>query len=149
MLEIMRDVKNYFVGNIIAGIFEIRKGAIDLDKELLKGYKFVIIQADEKYGGLYSLSDRGSLLKDGKRVRDGRFTGTLYLLDPPEDFLSLADEIKEYRKNNPQTGIVSESFGGYSYSLHSGGAANAPSGWREVFRSRLNKYRKMFDSYGI
>ncbi len=98
----------------------------------------------------------GSLLNDGLHLApstdlsDETFSGTITVLRIPRPLLRLAEEITDWQatygsaSNSP---YASESFGGYSYSIKSGSTAQNGSGgltgWREVFRDRLNAWRKI------
>lgn len=98
----------------------------------------------------------GSVLNDGLHLHpaddlvDETFDGTLSLLAIPKPLLSLCDEIETWVTDNGKASdgpYASESFGGYSYSLKSdsGGssASGGLSGWRLVYRDRLNPWRKI------
>jgi hypothetical protein len=93
--------------------------------------------------GVYLIEDDLIMLKGAKNEV---FSGKIAHLIVPFDFLELAGEIKEFKsKQNPAGGnITSEKWLNYSYNK-----ATNPDGvtasWREVFMSRLNKFRKMFE----
>lgn len=94
---------------------------------------------------------KGSIFNDGVHkypvtgLSDETFTGVIHPMAIPQDFLDLVDEIGAYIDNeaNAPTGYTSESFGGYSYTraTNDNGAAVT---WQDVFRSRLNRYRKVW-----
>lgn len=61
----------------------------------------------------------------------------------PRALIALSDEIKAWvDKNGQESPYTSESFGGYSYSKATNAQGMAV-GWRDVFRSRLNTWRKI------
>lgn len=70
---------------------------------------------------------------------DGNYTGSIYRLKVPPDFVQLATEIDGYIKANGSRNLVSERFGEYSYT------ARETVGWEAVFRKSLDRYRKMGD----
>lgn len=72
------------------------------------------------------------------------FTGTIYGLRVPRDFLELVNEISEFQEKQGQASTkVSESFGIYSYALATD-RNGIVAGWQQTFSSRLNHFRKMF-----
>ena len=100
----------------------------------------------------------GSRLNDGvhKKNKNGIFEltdeswhGSVWIMSPTADFLSLVDEIDEWQTKYAdviQSPYQSESFGGYSYSKASGngssGGSQSPT-WQSQFGSRLKRYRRM------
>ena len=135
--EVLDDLHNWFEQSVVFGTFDATGGTIALPEgfELLDGQYFRI---------------EGSVFSDGLHqwpvsdLADERFEGAVAALAVPRAVQDLADEIAEWCERNPSPGpYVSESFGGYSYSLGTSAASGAPLGWREVFRSRLNRWRKV------
>ena len=133
MLEtILEHIHNYFVRYVNRGGFTISSGALDVDF-LLPGQYFRIC---------------GSILNDGvyqypvSELQDETFTGEIWALAIPRPVLELAAEIGSWVEQNPNTGKTSESFGGYSYSKATG-KDGAPVSWTDVFRARLNPWRKL------
>lgn len=79
-------------------------------------------------------------------LHDETFTGIIAPLAIPRDFLRLTGEISAFQENaakTPNTGVISESFSGYSYSKATTSTGIA-AGWKEIYASQLNQYRKMF-----
>ena len=135
LYEIMKEIRNFFVApnGYHDGTFTISEGVIDLPF-LVSGEHFLI---------------QGSALNDGvyeypvTDLRDETFAGEITALHPPEEFLRLAAEIEDYQaKSGSATPYQSESFGGYSYTKATNKNGDA-AGWRDVFRSRLNVWRKI------
>lgn len=135
LYEIMREVRNFFAApnGYREGTFTISGGAISLPF-LVSGEYFLV---------------EGSALNDGVHsypaadLRDETFTGVITELRPPADFLQLVSEIEEYQtKSGTAAPYQSESFGGYSYTKATNKNGDA-AGWRDVFRSRLNVWRKV------
>jgi hypothetical protein len=62
---------------------------------------------------------------------------------PPADFVTLCAEIEEYNEGSGKpTAYTSETVVGlHSWSV---GANAGKTAWQEVFRARLNPYRRMF-----
>ena len=139
MIEtLMRHVNNWFVAERHFGEFTIADGTISLDF-LQNGQYFRIVgsifnDGVYKYGGISPLTDE-------------TFTGEIWALAVPKAFIELAENIKnwndkyEEQANSPYS---SESFGGYSYSKGTASAdGEGGSSWRSVFKSELNKWRKI------
>ena len=136
MLEqILMDINNLFVvhDGMHAGEYSIKGGSVALDF-LAPGQYFWI---------------KGSVFNDGLHVypasdlTDEDFDGVVIAMAVPRALIALSDEIKAWvDKNGQESQYTSESFGGYSYSK----ATNAQGlavGWRDVFRARLNPWRKI------
>lgn len=138
--ELMRECRNWFVApnGVRHGVFTIKNGSISLPF-LVEGQYFRII---------------GSVFNDGVykygagSLTDETFDGTVWALTVPAAFISLVEDVEEWRNqyesaaNSP---FQSESFAGYSYTMKSeiaahGGSAN---GWHGAFSARLNKWRKL------
>lgn len=133
LAELCGHLRNWFLRSgtdIHTGTFSVTDGSIDLPW-LADGQYFRII---------------GSVFNDGvwkypaDDLKDEEFTGTVWAMAVPPEVVSLAAEIEEYitkyrdTLNSPYT---SEAFGGYSQT-------KAPdSSWQKVFRSRLNRWRKL------
>ena len=135
--ELCGELRNWFESDTANGTFTIKNGSIEPpDGFLADGQYFRII---------------GSVFNDGvyrypaDTLTDEVFEGTLVSMAIPPEVLKLNDEIDEYTAkyrdvvDNPYT---SESFGGYTYSKSSYGTTN-DSSWRTVFKSRLNRWRKL------
>lgn len=140
MLEQILDyIHNYFVKEVHSGKFTVYNGE-------LFGVDFLL---EDQY---YKIE--GSVFNDGihqhgddRHLKDEEFEGTVSSMAVPPALLSLTEEIQGWVDSygsivtNP---YISESFGGYSYSKASG-SGNGSSGvdWRDVFKSRLNRWRKI------
>lgn len=131
LYEIMRHCRNFFPGAESSGAFEIKDGEISLPF-VLEGQYFLI---------------EGSVFNDGlhkkpaEDLKDEKFEGRVVALKVPAAFEKLAEEIKTYCEKNPENGLQSESFGGYSYTraTANGKIAN----WEDVFASRLSDWRRI------
>ena len=98
----------------------------------------------------------GSKLNDGifcnvpedlKRLRDETFTGSVWAMEVPADFIRLCDDVERFNAKIAELsgnfqGYASESWGGYSYTL----PTSAPSymlDWQRRIRQDMNFYRKI------
>ena len=139
MLEsVLHYLHNWFLVAVYDGLYTIKDGSIELPF-LQSGQYFRIV---------------GSILNDGvynypaENLKDEEFTGSIWALAVPPAVLSLVEEITAWQAKNGASGpYTSESFGGYSYSKATG-TNGQPAGWQDVFRSRLNAYRKMPGTVG-
>ena len=98
----------------------------------------------------------GSVFNDGLHtygsndLHDETFEGTIWALGIPKAVVDLAAEVEAWVNKYGdlvQSPYTSESFGGYSYTKASGGSADAVgvSGWKDLFRSRLNQWRRLYE----
>lgn len=135
MLEsILLHLNNWFLvpDGVHSGAYEIKDGSIVLPF-LVSGQYFRIC---------------GSVLNDGlyiypaEGLKDEAFEGVIWALAVPSSLVALAEEIQEWTAKNQPSAFTSESFGGYSYSKATG-SNGAPMSWQDVFRARLNPYRKI------
>jgi hypothetical protein len=76
-------------------------------------------------------------------LKDEEFTGEIWPMAVPKAVVDLSEEISEWCTNNPRSAYTSEAFGGYSYVRATGSGTNAPASWEDVFRGRLNRWRKI------
>lgn len=141
MLEqILDHIHNYFVKDVHRGEYKIAANTINLPF-LVDGQYFKIV---------------GSIFNDGLHeypafnLHDETFEGEIWALAIPNAVINLSREVDDWiEKYGEQAAspYQSESFGGYSYSKKSGSNQlsnqNAAFGWQDVFRSRLNHWRKI------
>lgn len=135
MLEtIMKHLRNFFPTDVKEeGGFTIDGGTISLS--FVKDGQIIMIEGSHFNDGIYTypVSD----------LTDEEFKGCITILNPPRDFLKLVEEIEAYQeKIKGSEGLASESFGGYSYSRATNQAGNV-AGWSDVFKNRLNVWRKI------
>lgn len=132
---IMRQINNHFVAGYMDGEFNVWGGALS---PAPVGAAYVYVSGSMMHDGAWACSN-GRLEGDAGPAET--FTGRVWLLAPPADFLALCAEISAYDEKNPAGAPVSESFGEYSYTR-----TNAYTGdglWMTVFRSQLAPYRRM------
>ena len=137
--ELCQELKNWFCdeADIHYGEYTIADGALSLPF-LIDGQYFRIA---------------GSVLNDGVykydselELNDETFTGAIWAMKIPPSVVDLATEIDAWIEKNGEavsSPYQSESWGGYSYSLKSGGAESGSVDWRTVFGGSLNRWRKL------
>jgi len=136
LTEVCAEIRNYFVKDIHNGTFEIVGGKITPLDFIQENQYFRIV---------------GSVFNDGvyKNTADLELTnevfcGAVWSMALPPALIDLAAEIKKYNESDEAkpSAYTSESFGGYSYSKATD-ENGVPMGWKKVFASRLNKYRRI------
>lgn len=154
MLErIIRHTKNWFerdaarswIRNVVFSTFTIEGGELAIaDGFLQEGQYFRIV---------------GSVFSDGLHqwpeydLRDETFTGEVWALRIPNDFLALAKEIEQWQADyeafcdkvaNSDSLYKSESFGGYTYTKADVPSKDEQVGmWAKAFARQLARYAKV------
>ena len=136
MLEqILRHLNNWFLVGVHEGTFAVENGSIALP--FLRECQYFRINGSIFNDGLYQYPASG--------LTDESFSGTVWALSIPKAVQTLADEISAWQGKNAEileSPLSSESFGGYTYTK-TAGSNGASVGWQDVFRSRLNDWRKI------
>lgn len=144
--ELCAYVRNYFLRDykdpakyIHVGHYKIEEGRIQ-DLPFLKDGQYFRIKGSALNDGVY--------VYGGDGLTDEEFDGQIWEMYVPKDFADLASEIQDWITANSSTlasPYQSESFGGYSYSLKSGGGASGSDGfgWQNQFAKRLAPYRRL------
>lgn len=142
---VCEHIHNYFIKNILDGSFEIADAMISLP--LIEGQRF-LIRGSVLNDGLYTYHETWIGNDDDSEVvglQAESFAGTIVAMAVPPAVIALAGEIKAWvekfgdQVNSP---YQSESWGGYSYQKGSGKNGDGIT-WADVFRDRLNAYRKV------
>lgn len=145
LTELCQELRNWFDLNRYEGKFTISDGALTADF-LLDGQYYRIIGSVFN-DGVHKYGDADDLLDDEE------FNGSVWALGIPKAVIALSQKIDEWEAlySKPDSAAMSpytsESFGGYSYSkgsnLASVTSANSATGWKAMFASELNKWRKI------
>lgn len=133
---VMRHVRNYFERGFIDGEFTVSGGVLTPAPRA----PYVAISGSVWHDGVFRVDQL-------REHPEETFTGRVWALHPPDDFVQLCEEIAAYDEKNPAGAMQSESFGEYSYT-RMGGADGAP-GWIRVFSNKLHPYRRMFTEVGV
>lgn len=135
--EICAEIRNYFGSedDRYSGKYTIVNGVIS-PLDFLKNGQYFRIVGSTFNDGVYQYPASG--------LTDEEFSGSVWAMRVPPAFIALAGEIEEYANSDAAkpSAFTSESFGGYSYtkSTDENGVA---AGWKSVFASRLNKWRRI------
>ena len=133
--EVLQHLNNWFLvpDGIHTGEFIVQDGRLTLPF-LQTGQYFRVV---------------GSVFNDvlhqypAKNMTDETFDGAVWALAVPRAVITLADEIVSWDAKNGAPGpYTSESFGDYSYSKATN-ASGVAVGWQDVFKSRLNAWRRI------
>lgn len=136
---VMRHCRNYFETGYMDGTFRITGNMLPE----ARGARFVYISGSLMHDGVWESCDGFLTGRSVDGLTNEEFTGRVWFLNPPEDFLQLVRDMQEYEKKNPITAVLSESFGGYSVE-RAGTADGKPVTPERMFSVRLNDYRRMF-----
>ena len=155
LTEICAYLRNYFPpiskredrSYIHTGNFIIKNGKIS-DIDFLKENQYFKIAGSDLNDGVYC-----NIPEDLKTLHDEVFSGEIWAMSVPPEFLKLCQDIQAWRLKNESPESVNmspytaESFGGYSYSKTNSRAGEKNSGnavtWHGQFAGRLNIWRKI------
>lgn len=122
-----------------AGTYTIENGVLTLP-HVVEGQYFRIV---------------GSAFNDGVYIQpaddliDETFTGEVWAMKPPRDFIRTVEEIEAWEAKYGEavaSPFQSENvIGVYSYAKAATGGASALTGWQAAFKSRLNQWRRLYD----
>lgn len=131
---VMRHIRNYFQQGSYTGTIAIHGGVVTPAVST----PYVCIYGSAHSDGVYAV-ENGAITG----VEDETFTGRVWFLKPPADFLSLVEQITAYEAQNAPSPLLSESLGEYSYTRAQGKSGGFLT-WEEAFATRLAPYRRMF-----
>ena len=134
--DVMRHVRNHFIQSASTGSFRQAGGVLTPSTgaadDFAPGMWVAIVSADGPQG-VFQLTDQAGLAD----TPDTTFTGTVYVLNPPADFLRLCGDIACWAAANPDPAVSSEKLGEYSVSRKA-------VTWEEAFAPALAPYRRMY-----
>ena len=147
--QICEHIHNYFIKSEYSGNYEINAAGM-ISLPLKDGQRFLISGSDLN-DGVYTYHDYGITDDDDKNaagLRAETFAGTICALAVPPAVIALAGEIGDWVVKNAaaiETPYQSENvIGVYSYTKATGGSgAGGSISWQDVFRSRLDRWRKI------
>lgn len=142
LTNVCQYLRNWFKREIWLGDYKIENGIITKDGAalpLLNGQYYRIV-GSVLNDGVHQINDE---LSD---LRDEEFSGAVWSMAIPPDFLALVHDIETWCADNAKaidSPYQSESFGGYSYSLKSGANGAGAGTWQSQFAARLGAWRKI------
>lgn len=151
LTQVCDFIHNYFEYATFDGTFTISEGKLDLNTTIVIGQRF-IIRGSKLNDGIYTYNGGGAVYDDdyttGVNLSDETFTGQIIAMAVPRSLIDLVQEIRDWtiaNKSVIDSPYQSESFGGYSYTKASGSGSNSGGalGWQDMYRNRLNAYRKI------
>lgn len=138
--ELCQELRNWFCDvekDIHSGTYVIEDGTLTLP--FLQHGQYFRIAGSVHNDGVYKYDEHLELQSE-------TFSGTIWAMRIPPSVIQLAEEIDAWIEKNGaivSSPYQSESWGGYSYSLKSGGVESGSISWQTVFGGRLNRWRKL------
>lgn len=129
--DVMRHVRNHFPTGRIQESWQLSGGRLT-PSFFLPG-EWIAVTGPDAPCGIYCLDENGCI----PGAADAQWEGAIVLMNPPEDFLRLCDEIAAWVQRHPDPAATSERLGEYSRS-------SSGDGWTQVFASALAPYRRMY-----
>jgi len=154
ILIVVRKLRNAFEMCVEHGDFVIKDGVIGLTESYLNN-GWIAITGSKLNNGIFKLKIDGTQCKlingtdEEIPVSDESFTGSVWQLAFPKDFISLCDDILTWFDSpaGKPTTVVSESVVGFYTKTNATNKDGSPIGWEQVFATRLNSsWRKMWES---
>lgn len=137
---VMRHVRNFFERELIEGEISITGGMVSPVVDA----PYVYISGSKYHDGVKAMT--GSSINQDNHPSE-TFTGRMWLLHPPDEFIALCEEIDQYAARNAAGAYVSESLNEYSYQRATDKSGRVI-GWQDAFSERLIPYRRMFTGVG-
>lgn len=148
MLELCMECRNFHKPDIYPGTYKITGGVIEPLPDIPDGAWVRIV------GSLYN---DGCYQFPGSGLTDETFTGAVWMMHVPPDFVALLDDINAWEAANAEAiqnataevlasgPYTSESFAGYTYTKKTS-IGDVATSWRDPrlgFSARLNQWRKI------
>ena len=127
--DVMAFVNNHFALMAAPGAWKASAAVLEGPVPLHAG-AWIAVRGSGFADGVYQADADGRF----PTLPDGAFEGTVWLLNPPGEFLALCEEIAQWAREHPRGAQV-------AYGSHSRGENR---GWEEEFRARLRPWRRMF-----
>ncbi|MGN1019812.1 MAG: hypothetical protein ACI4O7_05520 [Aristaeellaceae bacterium] len=140
--DIMREIRNCFPAAVLDGPWTISGGVLS-PAGGLPDSGWIALEGFDGLNGVHHLEEGRTL----PGAPDGSWTGRVWLLAPPEDFLRLCRQIADWAQRQLDPSVLSESFGAYSRTSLT--VSGRPLGWQEIFADALRPYRRMFTEVSI
>lgn len=155
MTVVCADIRNYFLKDkihpetcIFKGEYTI-SGGILTPSDFLKDGQYIRIAGSDLNDGVWLYNSQGI-----SKIKDETFTGEIWAMSVPQEFVELCDKIATWADNNESltsvnmSSISSENFGNYGYNKGSGsgsksGITGAALTWQTFFYDALTPYRRI------
>lgn len=135
--DVMRHVRNHFIRDSISGSFSIVDGRLSPEGAFTPGM-WIAVTGSKSPAGVFQLDEQGGI----PNMADVSWTGVVYRLAPPEEFLRLCGDIACWAAANPDPAVSQEKLGDYSVSRRA-------VTWEEAFAPALAPYRRMFAEVNV
>lgn len=130
MTPVMRHIRNFFERERMDGKFTLKSGTLIP----MPPAPYLAVSGSAGHDGVYA----ANALPDGEET----FTGTVWGLYPPKDFVALCEEIADHEKSDQQESVSEEQFGIYRCQW-------TKKNWQEAYADRLAPYQRMFTEVGV
>lgn len=137
--DVMRHVRNHFIRDGISAAWAHTEGMLTPADKLAPGMWIAVTGADTGAPcGVYQLDENGGI----PGLEDLQWTGTVYRLNPPADFIRLCGDIACWAAANPDPAISAEKLGEYSVSRQ-------VMDWQTSFSAALAPYKRMYAEVNV
>ena len=136
LAELCGDLRNYFDYDRREGTYTISGGVLTVDG----------LQTGQYFRIAGSVFNDGVYMYPATGLIDETFTGMIWFMAVPLDVVNLVSDINAW-EDKYAAGLAgpyqSESFGGYSYTKKSGSGSGGEYTWKDAFKSRMDRWRKI------
>lgn len=136
--DLMRETRNYFPAASLDASWTLHSTALTPTNALHPG-DWIAITGALHNNGVFQLGQNCTI----PGATDETWQGRVWLLAPPADFLTLAQEISAWAAQQGNGLAVKETFGAYSRELATDGVGQ-PLTWQARFSRQLLPYRRMY-----
>lgn len=130
--DVMRHVRNHFIRDSLCATWHHAGGTLTPTEPFRPGM-WIAITGNNAPTGVFQLDEQGGI----PGLEDITWTGRVYRLNPPADFIRLCGDIACWAAANPDIAITGEKLGEYSVSRRA-------VTWQEAFAPALAPYRRMY-----
>ena len=130
--DVMRHVRNHFIRDSLCATWHHAGGTLTPTEHFQPGM-WIAITGNNAPTGVFQLDEQGGI----PGLEDITWTGRVYRLNPPADFIRLCGDIACWAAANPDVAITGEKLGEYSVSRRA-------VTWQEAFAPALAPYRRMY-----
>ena len=141
--DLMRETRNFFPTAALDASWTLKDGALSPSGGLPEG-SWIALTGSALNNGVYQLGPGCSI----PGARDENWTGRIWLLAPPADFLALAQKISRWTQAQGTCQPVKESFGAYSRELATD-SSGLPITWQKYFAREMQPFRRMFTEVNV